>query len=124
MNKLVACCMEGQVVVWDLRTQHPDHGFASTTYMVQPSATLFAAAHLPQNRCARPPLPSCHTSTVYTTSNADSSIRRDVWMVAAGDGSLQLLRYAYPDKRTVPENNVARGVAGTVHQVRFWFSNE
>lgn len=51
MNKLVACCMEGHVEVWDLRTQHPTQGFASATYTVQPSATLFAAAHMPQNRC-------------------------------------------------------------------------
>ncbi len=50
MNKLVAACMGGHVVVWDLRTQHPQHGFASTEYAVQPSATLFACAHTPHNR--------------------------------------------------------------------------
>lgn len=40
-------------------------------------------------------------------------------MVAAGDGTLQLLRYAYPDKRSVgdPKDGIATGVPGSVDKV-------
>lgn len=69
MNKLVAGCMEGLVVVWDMHTHHPTNGFASATYCVQPSATLFAAAHLPQNRCV------CRTTGVCVAHPYQASRR-------------------------------------------------
>lgn len=42
-------------------------------------------------------------------------------MVTAGDGQLQLLRYEYPDTRSMldPDDRIARGVAGGVQQVQW-----
>lgn len=40
-------------------------------------------------------------------------------MVTAGDGTLQLLRYNYPDKRSMVDtvDSTPKGVQGTVEQV-------
>lgn len=50
MNKIVAACLEGHVHVWDARTHHPTLGFAGLDHKCEPSCTLFACAHMPQNR--------------------------------------------------------------------------
>ena len=73
MNKFAAACMDSQLSLYDARTQHPQHGFAGLTQRLPPAATLWAVHFLPSNR--------------------------DVCMVAAGDGSLSLYKYHYPDKR-------------------------
>jgi len=48
-------------------------GFASVVDGMEHGATLWCVAHLPQNR--------------------------DVWALTAGDGTVGLYRYRYPDKR-------------------------
>ena len=93
MNKFVATCLESQLCLFEARTQHPTHGFAMAASTVtrtmaggeggnggedgggggQRDATLWSAQHLPQNR--------------------------DVFLVSAGDGSLSLHKYHYPDER-------------------------
>ena len=73
MNKFVAACLDSQLCVFDARTKHPANGFARLTQRLPAGATLWSVRHLPQNR--------------------------DVCMVAAGDGSLSLHRYSYPDQR-------------------------
>ena len=97
MNKFVATCLESQLCLFEARTQHPTHGFAMAASAVTRAAargehgggaegggeggggprdaTLWSAQHLPQNR--------------------------DVFMVSAGDGSLSLHKYHYPDERCV-----------------------
>ncbi|KAK9838309.1 hypothetical protein WJX81_003592 [Elliptochloris bilobata] len=92
MNKLVATCLEGRCHVFDMRTQHPQEGFASTAEGVEKGATLWCVAHLPQNR--------------------------DVWALTGGDGSVSLYRYRYPDQRFMKVGKgVARGVAGSVERI-------
>eukprot|EP00879_Flechtneria_rotunda_P029635 GHRR01032065.1.p1 GENE.GHRR01032065.1~~GHRR01032065.1.p1 ORF type:complete len:344 (+),score=65.23 GHRR01032065.1:305-1336(+) len=75
MNKFVVTCLESQFHVFDARTQHPRKGFASVTQAVSTGSTVWGAHHMPQNR--------------------------DLMMVAAGDGSLSLWKYQYPDQRKV-----------------------
>lgn len=74
MNKFIATCLEARVHAFDARTQHPAKGFAAAAPVaLAGGATAWGAAHLPQDR--------------------------DVAAVHAGDGSLSLLRYRYPDQR-------------------------
>lgn len=89
MNKVVATCLESQFHTFDARTQHKDKGFASVTEKTALGATIWSNQHLPQNR--------------------------DVSMVCAGDGTLYLYQYHYPDQRRVkdPDQNWM-GVAGSV----------
>ncbi|KAK3750025.1 hypothetical protein QZH41_008663 [Actinostola sp. cb2023] len=49
MNKLVATTLESKFHIFDMRTQHPDKGFASMTEKAHKS-TVWCAKHLPQNR--------------------------------------------------------------------------
>ncbi|KAF8061309.1 WDR92 [Scenedesmus sp. PABB004] len=106
MNKFVVTCLESQMHVFDARTQHPHKGFASLTQVVTGGgggaaagggagaggSTVWGAHHLPQNR--------------------------DVAMVAAGDGSLSLWRYRYPDQRKVKDQDGKElGVVGSMQQL-------
>lgn len=62
MNKLVCGTLEGGLHCWDLRTQHPEKGFASVTekgagggygtgvHGSRSRATVWLTKHLPQNR--------------------------------------------------------------------------
>ena len=65
MNKLVATTLESRFRVFDLRTQHPQAGFASTTERAH-KATVWLARHAPGNR--------------------------DVWVTAGGNGGINLYR--------------------------------
>ncbi|KAF8568418.1 hypothetical protein P879_08918 [Paragonimus westermani] len=101
MNKLVATSLEGKIHVWDMRTQHPKHGFASLTEKTQGS-TVWQVRHLPQ--------------------------QRDIFMTMGGNGNLCLWQYHYPNKRkrvvreAAPDGQgdieVAQGVVGTLSQLQ------
>ena len=49
MNKLVATTLEHLMHVYDVRTQHPDEGFACKRVNTKASTT-WSAKHLPQDR--------------------------------------------------------------------------
>ncbi|KAK9818367.1 hypothetical protein WJX72_011381 [[Myrmecia] bisecta] len=89
MNKFVATCLESQFHSFDARTQHPKEGFASVVEKVAVGSTLWSVQHLPQNR--------------------------DVCAVTAGDGSVNLFKYHYPDQRKLKDGSgKEKGVAGTL----------
>lgn len=75
MNRLLATCLEGRLHVWDLRTLHPEDGFARLDRRTagdeagkRAGSTVWEGRHLPQDR--------------------------DVFMTAAGGGSsLTLWKY-------------------------------
>ncbi|CAM9263038.1 unnamed protein product [Phaeothamnion confervicola] len=73
MNKLVVTTLESKFRVFDLRTQHPEHGFASLSEKAH-KATVWLARHLPQNR--------------------------DIFMTGGGNGGFNLYKYHYPASRT------------------------
>lgn len=95
MNKLVATTLESRIHVFDMRTQHPQRGFASLVEKAHDS-TVWQVRHLPQ--------------------------QRDIFMTTGGNGSLCLWKYNYPMNRqkTVKmstgdegkEVEVAEGVMG------------
>lgn len=63
MNKLVCTTLESKFHVFDLRTLHPEEGFASLQ-CIGPKSTIWGVRHLPQNR--------------------------DLFSILAGDGTLNL----------------------------------
>lgn len=96
MNKLVVTTLESRIHVFDMRTQHPERGFASLAEKAHDS-TVWQVRHLPQ--------------------------QRDIFMTTGGNGSLNLWKYNYPAKRRKliktppavegqPEKEVAEGVMG------------
>ncbi|VDD76356.1 unnamed protein product [Mesocestoides corti] len=96
MNKLVVTTLESKIHVFDMRTQHPERGFASLTEKAHDS-TVWQVRHLPQ--------------------------QRDIFITTGGNGSLNLWKYHYPAKRQKmvrlpaagegqPEREVAEGVMG------------
>jgi len=88
INKLVATTLENLVHVFDVRTQHPDSGFASRRVNTKAS-TIWTARHLPQNR--------------------------DIFVACCGNGDLMLYKYEYPKERTVKDaGGIPQGVAGDV----------
>jgi len=48
-NKLAVCTLEGKFHIFDLRTHHPEHGYAELKCEA-PKSTLWCLKHLPQNR--------------------------------------------------------------------------
>ncbi|KAJ8612554.1 hypothetical protein CTAYLR_003733 [Chrysophaeum taylorii] len=88
MNKLVVTTLESKFRVFDMRTHHPDEGFAHVAVKAH-KATVWLAKHLPQNR--------------------------DVWMTGGGNGGFNLYTYHYPKKRfTKAMNDIPVGVVGEV----------
>lgn len=88
MNKLLVTGLESSVSVFDMRTQHPEKGFASVTEKAHKS-TVWVGAHLPQDR--------------------------DVFATCGGNGGISLWKYKYPAQRVVKDDaGVASGVAGTL----------
>jgi WD40 repeat protein len=97
MNKLVVTGLSGQFRVYDMRTLHPEKGYAHVTMKGADTghgdSTIWLARHLPQNR--------------------------DVFMTAGGSGGLSLWKYSYPSERSrKDENGVAMGVAGTCERLQ------
>lgn len=92
MNKLVLTTLESRFRLYDMRTQHPVHGFSFLSQEAHQS-TVWAARHLPQNR--------------------------DVFMTCGGNGSLELWKYSYPSQRAIKEKDGhEKGVLGTVTQLQ------
>ena len=86
MNKLYASTLEGKCLIYDLRTQHPDEGFACLSEEVGKS-TIWGVKPLPQNR--------------------------DLFVTMNGDGVLKLWKYSYPKQRKVFDaEGIAKGVVG------------
>ena len=86
MNKLYASTLEGKCLIYDLRTQHPDEGFACLAEEVGKS-TIWGVKPLPQNR--------------------------DVFVTMNGDGVLKLWKYTYPKQRKIFDaEGVVKGVVG------------
>ncbi|XP_055608058.1 dynein axonemal assembly factor 10 [Uranotaenia lowii] len=92
MNKLVVSTLEGGLHVFDMRTQHPEKGFAQLTernagqslgtngVISGAKSTVWTVKHLPQNR--------------------------DIFVSCGGSGSVRLWLYHYPAKRV---NQIAEG---------------
>lgn len=104
MNKLVATTLEGGLHVYDVRTQHPEKGFASTVehdagrslgkngVISGLKATIWCAKHLPQNR--------------------------DLFMTCGGSGSIRIWKYDYPSKRCKEGGDGHNyGVAGNIQML-------
>jgi hypothetical protein len=86
MNKLYASTLEGKCLIYDLRTQHPEEGFACLDKEVGKS-TIWGVKPLPQNR--------------------------DLFVTMNGDGVLKLWKYGYPTQRKIVDaEGVAKGVVG------------
>lgn len=104
MNKLAVTTLEGGLLVYDMRTQHPTKGFScveernagrsvgSNGVISGPKATVWTVRHLPQNR--------------------------DVFLTGSGTGSIRLWKYDYPDKRVTDDaDGNKEGVAGKLQMV-------
>jgi WD40 repeat protein len=88
MNKLAATTLESKCHIFDVKTFHPEQGYAFVTELPQ-NSTIWGAKHLPQNR--------------------------DIFMTHAGNGGLNLYKYNYPPKRFIKdEQNLNKGVPGTL----------
>lgn len=86
MNKLFASTLEGKCLVYDLRTQHPQKGFACLEQEVGKS-TIWGVKPLPQNR--------------------------DLFVTLNGDGVLKLWKYGYPKQRKIVDaEGMDKGVVG------------
>lgn len=105
MNKLAVTSLEGGLVVFDMRTQHPTKGFShleeknagrsvgANGVITGAKATVWCVRHLPQNR--------------------------DIFATGGGTGSLRLWNYEYPGKRSVPGcDGYEEGVTGTLHMLQ------
>ncbi|KAJ3047719.1 WD repeat-containing protein 92 [Rhizophlyctis rosea] len=92
-NKMVVTTLESSFHVFDLRTQHPKNGFASTVEKAHDNTTVWTVKHLPQNR--------------------------DIFMTSGGNGTLNLYKYNYPSPRTRKDadNKHDEGVPGTVELI-------
>lgn len=90
MNKLIVSSLEGRVRCYDLRTLHPELGYAYVEDRVT-SGTVWCSRALPQNR--------------------------DVFM-SGGAGELTLSKYGYPPERSLKdEKGIAKGIAGTIDEL-------
>ncbi|CAN7999334.1 unnamed protein product [Ixodes hexagonus] len=73
MNKLVVTSVASQIDVFDMRTRHPEKGFARLTTPDSHGTTVWTVRHLPQDK--------------------------DTFATTSGDGSLSIWKYCYPEKR-------------------------
>lgn len=88
MNKLVATTLESKIHVFDMKTQHPEKGFASVVEKAH-NSTVWLGKHLPQNR--------------------------DIFMTCGGSGSYYLWKYNYPEQRSITQSDqTVAGVAGNL----------
>eukprot|EP00392_Amoebophrya_sp_AT5.2_P001728 g1730.t1 len=88
MNKLAVSTLESNMIVYDLRTYHPEEGFAGRTQKVTKS-TVWGCHFLPQNR--------------------------ELFATVGGNGSITLHKYIYPSERKMEvKDGLEKGVAGTV----------
>jgi len=91
MNKLVVTSLESKFYVYDVRTLHPDNGFASLSQSAHKS-TIWCVRHLPQNR--------------------------DIFMTTGGSGTVHLWKYNYPSRRTSKDKKgIEEGVTGSLTEL-------
>ncbi|KAH7820147.1 putative WD repeat-containing protein 92 [Monocercomonoides exilis] len=92
MNKLIATTLESKFYLFDMRTQHPQKGYANLAQKAS-EGTLWDVSHLPQNR--------------------------ELFATAGGKGSIDIWRYRYPSQRwrVDPEDGKTEGVMGEVEHV-------
>ncbi|KAJ3172541.1 WD repeat-containing protein 92 [Geranomyces variabilis] len=92
MNKLAVATLEASYNIYDLRTLHPEKGFAHVTQKAHDATTVWAVRHLPQNR--------------------------EIFLTSGGNGSLNLNKYTYPEQRSKKDaKGRDEGVAGTIEQI-------
>eukprot|EP01112_Ceratiomyxa_fruticulosa_P005290 TRINITY_DN158_c1_g1_i1.p1 TRINITY_DN158_c1_g1~~TRINITY_DN158_c1_g1_i1.p1 ORF type:complete len:351 (-),score=61.20 TRINITY_DN158_c1_g1_i1:72-1124(-) len=89
MNKMIVTSLDSSFKIFDLRTKHPEKGFAALTTSAHES-TVWTGRHLPQNR--------------------------EIFATTGGNGDFNLYKYSYPAhrRRKDPESKQDMGVAGTV----------
>jgi len=88
MNKLLVTTLESRFRVFDLRTLHPEEGFADLTVSAHKS-TVWTGRHLPDNR--------------------------EIFMTTGGNGTANLYKYTYPSQRVVKDSDgKEKGVVGKV----------
>ncbi len=88
MNKLVATTLESKIHVFNMRTNHPELGYAGMSELAH-NSTIWGAKHCPQNR--------------------------DLLMTLGGNGQLNLYKYNYPNQLEVSdENGLKKGVIGNL----------
>ncbi|KAL8274838.1 hypothetical protein Esti_001244 [Eimeria stiedai] len=88
LNKLLVAALEGKLFTADLRTQHPEEGFAFKQHQIS-KGTIWGVYPLPQNR--------------------------EIAAASCGSGTVAVLLYSYPDQRSLadPETGLLRGVVGS-----------
>lgn len=89
MNKLVVASVSSQITTFDLRTRHPEKGFAHCMETDKGNTTVWSVQHLPQDK--------------------------DIFASTSGAGSLSLWKYCYPEKRASEgSDGSVEGVPGTL----------
>jgi hypothetical protein len=87
-NKLVVTTLESKFHVFDLKTCHPESGYADVAELAHKS-TIWGVRHFPQNR--------------------------DLFTTMGGNGCLNIYKYHYPSNRQIKDlDGVPQGVAGKV----------
>lgn len=80
--------LESKFHVFDLKTYHPESGYAGLDELAHKS-TIWGARHLPQNR--------------------------DLFATLGGNGHLNIYKYHYPSNRSLKDaDGIPMGVAGKV----------
>ena len=93
MNKLSVTTLESKIHVFDLKTLHPQLGYAGVSEAAH-NSTVWGARYCPQNR--------------------------DLFVSLGGNGSLNLYKYNYPTQRHMKDdNNVLKGVAGSLSLLNY-----
>ena len=88
MNKMVVTTLESKIHLFDLRTLHPELGYAGLSEVAH-NSTIWGSKFLPQNR--------------------------DIFISMGGNGAVNIYKYNYPTQRSVmDENNIPKGVVGSL----------
>ena len=81
-------CLESKIHLFDLRTLHPELGYAGLSDVAH-NSTIWGSKFLPQNR--------------------------DIFISMGGNGAVNIYKYNYPTQRSVmDENNIPKGVVGNL----------
>lgn len=99
MDKLIATHLEGRFSIFDLKTLHPEEGYATLMERLgkKTQSTVWCGSWLPQNK--------------------------NLFMVASGGGQLNLCRYKHPKQRSVIKSSddgtkLPMGVMGKVEMLQ------
>lgn len=111
MNKAVLTCLESQFHVYDLRTHHPEKGYAGRTVNNNNPNNDHANTNDNNNNDNK-----SGGSTVWGVKHLPQN--RDVFVTLGGDGISTIYKYEYPDSRVVYDSEQRPyGVAGSVSMV-------